>query len=234
MILVTWYLVDGMDGSGKSTVADELKRMLEARGRRVMMFTHPSDVTVPGRLSAKFLTKTGKAATILSTGFYVMDALRSIASMRINKRKYDDVIFVRYIMAVAYMPEKHYRKLYRDIEIILPMPEVRIFVDIDAETAMQRILSRGEELEMFETVDQLADTRRKMLSLTDNGWIVISNSGELSETFRQLEQGVFDARPRVPGGALPWEGQGGQVHLAAHLPPVHGHRRLRRHFHMAG
>jgi len=113
---LTWYLVDGMDGSGKSTVADELKRMLEARGRRVMMFTHPSGVTVPGKLSAKYLTKTGKVAAILSTGFYVMDALRSIASMRINRRKYDDVIFVRYIMAVAYMPEKHYEKLYRHRE----------------------------------------------------------------------------------------------------------------------
>ncbi|MBQ3736635.1 MAG: hypothetical protein II855_06845, partial [Candidatus Methanomethylophilaceae archaeon] len=57
---------------------------------------------------------------------------------------------------------------------------------IDAKVAMERILARGEELEMFETVEKLEETRRKMLSLTAS-WHVIDNSGTLENTVAQTE-----------------------------------------------
>ena len=51
---MVWYVVDGMDGSGKSTVAGILKGELEARGRSVLVIAHPNRDTVVGRMELRF------------------------------------------------------------------------------------------------------------------------------------------------------------------------------------
>ena len=88
-------------------------------------------------------------------------------------------------MAVAYLPDGIYRKAYGIIERILPMPDVRIMVDVDADTAFDRIESRGEDREIFETREKLRKTREKMISLT-RGWYIIDNNGSLEDTIRQI------------------------------------------------
>ena len=61
-----------------------------------------------------------------------------------------------------------------------------IFVDIDPESAMQRILDRGGDLEMFETEEKLKKTREKMLILS-NGWNIIDNNHGLEQTKESVE-----------------------------------------------
>ncbi len=39
---MAWYVVDGMDGCGKSTCADVIRDKLAGEGRRVFMVTHPN------------------------------------------------------------------------------------------------------------------------------------------------------------------------------------------------
>lgn len=185
-MIMTWYVVDGMDGSGKSSVADMLKGLLESDGRRVFMVTHPDKGCWFGRMEARFLKVPGKLSEIVATVFYILDAIQSLCRMRAGRRKYDDFIFVRYIMAVAYLPDGIYRKSYELIEDILPMPDVRILVDVDAELALQRIESRGGEREIFETLEKLQRTREKMLSLKD-GWFVIDNTGTKDYTMSQMK-----------------------------------------------
>lgn len=178
---MTWYVVDGMDGSGKSSVGELIKKRLEGEGRRVLLITHPNDSCRSGRLAAKYLKKHGKGAMLLSTTFYIFNVLHSLRVKKKVKSQYDDFIFVRYNMAVAYLPKKLNKSGYKVISCILPMPDVKIFVDIDPKIAMQRILSRGEELEMFETEEKLEKTRDKMLALTDD-WMIIDNSQSYEQT----------------------------------------------------
>lgn len=199
---MTWYIVDGMDGSGKSSVAGMLKEMLESEGRRVFVVSHPDEGCWFGRMEARYLKVPGKTSEIIATVFYVLDAVQSICRMRLGCGRYDDFIFVRYIMAVAYLPDGIYRKAYDMIERIFPMPDVRILVDVDAETAFQRIESRGEEREIFETREKLYKIREKMLALTEEGWFVIDNGGAMDDTLYQViamkervDKGMF-----VPGG----------------------------------
>lgn len=182
---MTWYIVDGMDGSGKSSAADMLKEMLESDGRRVFIVTHPDPGCWFGRMEAKYLMIPGKLSEILATVFYILDALQSVYRMRRGRKKYDDFIFVRYLMAAAYLPDGIYEKGYGVIEKTFPMPDVRILVDVDADTAFERIESRGGEKEIFETREKLQRIRRKMLSLTD-GWFVVDNSGTQDETMVQM------------------------------------------------
>lgn len=181
---MTWYVVDGMDGSGKTTSSDLIRTELERSGRKVLEITHPNQSCVFGRLAAKTLCMPGKIAELLSTLFYIIDVLHSLDVKKWHGKEYDDIIFVRYSMAAAYVPEFMCRFAYRVIESVLPVPEVKVFVDIKADVAMQRILARGEKLEVFETEEKLEATRAKMLSISD-GWYVIDNSGTLESTREQ-------------------------------------------------
>lgn len=184
---MTWYVVDGMDGSGKTTSSDFIRIKLESKGRKVLEITHPNDDCWFGRKAAKFLTIDSKFSEIIATVFYILDVLNSLRIMKKKGKEYDDVIFVRYILAVAYLPEKLCPLGYRIFSKILPMPDVKIFVDVDGETAMKRILERGETLEIFETEEKLNKTRRKMQAITD-GWIVIDNTKSKEYTEEQTSE----------------------------------------------
>ena len=103
--------------------------------------------------------------------------MHSLAVMRGRRRHdYDDVVFVRYSMAVAYLPDGACRKADRAVRILLPTPDVAVLVDVEPETAIGRIFDRGDELEMFETVERLTAIRDRMIGISE-GWVVLDNNG---------------------------------------------------------
>jgi dTMP kinase len=177
---MTWYVVDGLDGSGKSTVAEMIKDISEGQGRSAYIRHHPSE-SLPGRLSRHFLKGEGKAAETIATVFYIMDVLLSLTGMGRLRRQYDDLVFVRYSMAAAYLPERIMEPAYTIIEKVLPRPDRLILVDVDPDVAMSRILERGEELELFESIPRLNRVRDKMMTLARHGWEVVDNSRCLQE-----------------------------------------------------
>ena len=183
---MTWYVVDGMDGSGKSTVGHLIEEKMVSQGRKVLFLEHPNDNCRSGRLAHKYLLKNGKIAMLLSTTFYIFNVIHSLRFKKKHRKEYDDIIFVRYNMAVAYLPKCLIKPGYRFISFIFPKPDVGIFVDIDPESAMQRILDRGGDLEMFETEEKLKKTREKMLILS-NGWNIIDNTHGLEQTKESVE-----------------------------------------------
>ena len=185
---MTWYVVDGMDGSGKSTAGNILKAHLESRGRKVLDITHPTEHRFVGRVADKFLHMGGgKFWEILAAIFYIMDVVASLFYVRRHGRMYDDIIFVRYSLAVAYVPTFMVPMTYRIVESVLPVPDIKIYVDISPDVAFERIKSRGESLELFETPDRLSKTRGKIMLISE-GWNIVDNSG--SEV--NLEEQIVD------------------------------------------
>ncbi len=174
-----------MDGSGKSTVADNIRQRLEAEGRNVLVIEHPSRSTRTGHIGHTLLQKEGKPALVMAIGFYIADVVRSLTIMK--RGTYDDYIFVRYSMAVAYLPDKLCNLAYEVIKRVLPTPDVKILVDVDPEIAMGRISVRGEDLEVFETVEKLAKTRRRMLGI-DDGWVPLDNNGNIDCTVSEIDR----------------------------------------------
>lgn len=190
---MTWFAVDGMDGSGKTTSSDFIHQELSNEGRKVLEITHPNTETSYGRTAAKYLLKDGKGAVMISTLYYILDVLHSLRVKRKHGKEYDDIIFVRYSLAAAYMPEKLCKPLYKIIEFVLPVPDVKIYVDVEPRIALERIYERGEALETFETEEKLEKTRRRMKLITES-WITIDNSGTPEQTHEQTRKILEDIR----------------------------------------
>ncbi|MBE6524391.1 MAG: thymidylate kinase [Thermoplasmata archaeon] len=190
---MTWFAVDGMDGSGKTTSSDFIREQLTAEGRKVLEITHPNLETPYGRTAAKYLCRDGKPAVLVATLYYILDVLHSLRYKRKHEKEYDDIIFVRYSLAAAYLPSSLCRPAYKIIEFMLPVPDVKIYVDVEPEIALQRIYERGEELETFETLEKLEKTRSRMALITDS-WIKIDNSGTPENTREQTRRILEDLK----------------------------------------
>lgn len=173
-------MIDGIDGSGKTTAGEMLTGILESEGRKVLKIEHPNRDTMVGRAEAKFLTVDGKPAKIISTLLYIADVVRSVRFMKCRSSRYDDIVFIRYIMSVAYLSDKPAQAAYKLFSRILPTPDVKILIDVDENVAVSRIAARGDELESFEVPEKLGKIRQRMRGLAD-GWHVVDNSGDPSD-----------------------------------------------------
>lgn len=193
-----WIVIDGLDGSGKSTVASWIKEYYEARGESVHVQVHPSDRWT-GRMSRRALQGKGALLFALSTAFYVTDILISVAKMRGEPGKFDDLVFVRYLMGTAYLPKRIAKQGYTIFSKVLPVPERLLLVDIEPENALHRIALREDREEMFENLPSLEKSREKMLMLSE-GWDILDNNGEEDATRRMLNERL-EAWDRVYGVA---------------------------------
>lgn len=177
--------MDGIDGSGKSTIANMMKDRYEEEGDDVYLVAHPSERLL-GKISRRALRGRGRVLKLVATIFYILDVLNSVRLLKAIRKRYQTVIFVRYLMGAAYLPEELAPKGYRFFKNLLPLPSRLLLVDIDPEVALRRIAERDDHLEMFEDLDNLVKIRRKVLLLAGNDWDVIDNSGSEEESRKEV------------------------------------------------
>ena len=187
--------VDGLDGCGKDTHAENIKRFLESRGERVRVVSHPSRRRL-GRLSKRSLEGSGPVARSFATLFFTLDVLMSVRWLK--TQTCGTAIFVRYLLGTAYLPSVLAPTGYRIFLTILPFPDLAFFVDIDPDVALTRIKCRGDVPEMFETKSKLERVRRIAQELTKDEWIRIDNSIDGRAPFAQVEEIL---RTRLASGA---------------------------------
>ena len=157
---MTFYVVDGMDGVGKDTVARMLVQSLESKGRKVSCYKHPAENTVFGRIAARSLLKEGKLQEV--------------------------------IMSALYLKKPLSRCLFRVVHTLFPKADVGILVDAPAEVAIQRIHSRGEELEVYETAGKLMPLRLDMRYMAEKlSWHILDNRGSYEDTRYELENILY-------------------------------------------
>ena len=134
----------------------------------------------------------------LATVFFIADVLRSLSVMKKEAKRYDTVIFVRYILATAYLPDRLAPLGYEFMSKLLPVPKRLLLIDIDPAVANERISKRAEKTEMFEDPTNLKKARGKLLLLASKDWTVIDNSHPMEKGRDSLFQ-LLDDWDRVYG-----------------------------------
>ena len=124
-----FIVFDGLDGCGKDTQVNLIAEMYEQQGRKVDIRSHPCSDNKFGRKSKQALLKTGKFNHLKATLYYGLDALRSVHMYYYNKDT-DVLIFSRYTMAVAYLPDVVNVIVYKIVSNILPKSDCMFFLDV--------------------------------------------------------------------------------------------------------
>ena len=180
-----FVVVDGLDGCGKDTHAENIRRLLHLEGVDVRVISHPSSRFF-GRMSKRFLQGEGPPARLFATLFFIADVLQSVRQLKSNAEGV--TIFVRYLLGTAYLPARLAPAGYVAFRNLLPRPDLAIFIDIEPEVAIRRIRARGHAPEMFETPQRLASVRKVAKELVSEDWVVVNNSIDGQAPFKVVEE----------------------------------------------
>jgi len=186
---VVLIVIDGLDASGKSTQALRLYSFLKNHRKTVFLRFHPSDDNFWGVRAKQFLYLNGKSAHFAAAFFYMLDVIRSI--LLYSWRKYDYMIFVRYLMGTAYLPSPLHRIAYHFFSFIVPTSNRMFFLDVNPEEAYKRIRQTRKRHEMFESQEQLKQTRQKALYLALVGdWAIINATKSVKDIEKEIRKAL--------------------------------------------
>ena len=73
-----FIIVDGLDGVGKDTHAQWIKKRYEAMGEKVILRSHPESDSFFGKKARKALYGRGKINKLRAAIYYMFDVLQSI------------------------------------------------------------------------------------------------------------------------------------------------------------
>jgi len=176
-------VIDGLDASGKSTQALELDKFIRDQGKTILLRFHPSPDNVFGTKAKQYLYSEGKSAHFAAALFYMIDVIRSIVLY--SWRRYDFMIFVRYLMGTAYLPAPLDRIAYHFFAAVVPTSQYMFFLDVAPSEAERRLRETRERLEMFENIVELERTRHIALSLASaNNWTIVN----ANEPMKQVQE----------------------------------------------
>ena len=131
----------------------------------------------------------GKSAHFAAAFFYMIDVIRSI--LLYSWRRYDYVVFVRYLMGTAYLPSPLYRIAYPFFASIVPTSNLMFFLDVKPEEAYRRIRKTRKRLEMFESLVELKRIRHKALSLASmDKWKIIDGNSPISNVEKEIRESL--------------------------------------------
>ena len=182
-------IIDGLDASGKSTQAHKLFAFLTSHGKTVFVRFHPSSDNFFGVKAKCFLYLKGKNAHFAAAFFYMLDVIRSI--LLYSWRRYDYLIFVRYLMGTAYLPSPFHRIAYSFFTFVVPTSNLMFFLDVKPQEGYRRIQKERKRREMFESLRELKRIRHKALSLALMGkWTIVDASNPIKVVEKEIRKSL--------------------------------------------
>jgi len=177
-------VVDGLDGVGKDTHAELIKKRYEQIGENVIIRSHPEIDNYFGKKAKDALLGKGKINRLKASIFYMMDVLKSIRKYY-RRKDINTLIMVRYLVGTAYLPGKLAKYGYNFFVNFVPTSKYMFFLDASPELMLERVEQRKEK-EMFETLDKLIEVRKKALILVKD-WNIIDTVGSVEDTYAKIE-----------------------------------------------
>jgi dTMP kinase len=188
-----FIVIEGIDGSGKTTLAKNIERYLLDQGKEVLLTHEPTDGPI-GSLIRSMLRRETPAAPVDALQYlYVADRLQHVAGMiepALNKGAW--VICDRY----HYSTMAYGAATGVDQEVTAPpkfllKPDVALYVRVSVSTAVARITQRGQQREYFEKENLLRSISQAYDALIqDHALVVIDGEGSPEQNFSQALQYV--------------------------------------------
>lgn len=182
--------VEGIDGSGKTTIAKHLVTFLRRNGYDAVLFHEPSDSKY-GRI----LRKSGKRLSPEEElELFLLDRKEDVRQNIIPALKAGKIVIMDryYLSNVAYQSARgiETKRIKELNEKIAPKPDLVILLDVDPEIGIKRIKKRGE-LSPFEDIEYLKKVREKYLELADERTMIVDAERPVEKVLEEAENLVF-------------------------------------------
>ena len=161
-----FIVVEGLDGSGKTTQVERLRDYFQARGEACHLTAEPTELPT-GRFIRDVLQKRLTVDHRTLAALYAADRVEHIFHPQEGilaqlAAGYHVIASRYYFSSLAYQSEyvdpAWIAALNREAKMTL-RADLTLFLDLDPEISMQRIAARDAHGELFETLDKLTHVR---------------------------------------------------------------------------
>lgn len=191
-----FIVLEGIDGTGKSTQARRLGERFTAQGREVVLSREPTD----GPWGAKVRESggSGRMSPQEELECFIKDRRQHVEELIAPSLAAGKVVILDryYFSTMAYQGARGFDhdEIRRMNEAFAPVPDLLLILDLDVDLALQRIGARGDTANEFEKRESLQRCRDIFLSLADEKFAaVIDSSASLDEVTREIAA-VADGR----------------------------------------
>lgn len=186
-------VLEGIDGTGKSTQTKRLGAWLESLGHSVVLSREPTNGPFGAKLRSS--ASTGRLSIEEELDLFLKDRHQHIETVIApNLAEGRSVILDRYYFStMAYQGARGLDpiEIRRTNEAFAPRPDLLLILDIDVRESHQRIGLRGDAVNEFEQKETLQRCREIFLTLRDEPFArVIDASLPLDEVSRSIRDEV--------------------------------------------
>lgn len=179
-----FIVIEGIDGTGKSTQAKRLGEWFTAQGREVVLSHEPT--AGPWGKKIRETGATGRLSPEDELQYFLNDRQQHVAELITPALAAGKVVILDryYFSTMAYQGARGFdpQEIRRQNEVFAPIPDRLLIMDLEVATALRRIGARGDTANEFEKRHDLERCREIFLSLKDEDFArVISASGMLDE-----------------------------------------------------
>jgi leucyl/phenylalanyl-tRNA--protein transferase/dTMP kinase len=191
-----FIVIEGIDGTGKSTQVGRLADWFRDFGRQVVVSREPTDG--PWGRKLRESAATGRLSPEDELEYFLNDRRQHVEEVIAPALAAGKVVILDryYFSTMAYQGCRGFDPVairYRNEEFA-PLPDLLLILDLDVDTALARIGSRGDTANEFERRDALERCRGIFLSLAPEPFVrVIPSAGPPDEITARVRHAVATA-----------------------------------------
>ncbi len=178
-----FIVLEGIDGTGKSTQARKLAEHFIAQGREVILSREPTDG--PWGTLLRNSAETGRLSPEEELETFIKDRRQHVEELITPALAAGKVVILDryYFSTMAYQGARGFdpQQIRKDNEAFAPVPDLLLLLDLDVDTALTRIGSRGDTANEFEQRANLARCREIFLSVKDEPFARIIDANASTE-----------------------------------------------------
>ena len=192
-----FIVIDGIDGTGKSTHARRLGEWFESQGRVVVLSREPT--AGPWGKKLRESAATGRLSPEDELEYFLNDRRQHVTEIIAPALAAGKVVILDryYFSTMAYQGARGFdpAEIRRRNEEFAPVPDLLLILDLEVDQALQRIGARGDSANEFEQRDSLQRCREIFLALKDELFArVIDSNGTTDEVAARIQQAVEEAK----------------------------------------
>jgi dTMP kinase len=191
-----FIVLEGIDGTGKSTQARRLGEWFVSQGREVVLSREPTDG--PWGKKLRESAATGRLSPEDELRYFLNDRRQHVEETIAPALAAGKVVILDryYFSTMAYQGARGFDpiEIRRMNEEFAPIPDLLLILDLDVDTAHQRIGHRGDSANEFEKHESLTRCREIFLSLRNEPFVrVIDSNGSLEDVALRIRDSVEEA-----------------------------------------